>query len=192
MTTNVPEEKRAAQIAAIHDLADWLAEHPAVPVPSLNLHRHLTTTDMSDEDQLALVRRLAVALEAGTDETLVDRTVLRHKVNEHVSYELFAWHRDGRDKIGELERLRARVAELEAAKPASLVPEPIAAHYDTTDAGEESCACGEVFPSQAGLQLHIAEGNAKPGPRDRRTCAAPGDQEHDHEACRDANAEDES
>jgi hypothetical protein len=71
------------------------------------------------------------------------------------------------ERDAELERLRARVAELEAAKPTRLVPEPIAKHYDTTDpdAGEESCACGEVVETRELLQQHIAEGNAKAEPR---------------------------
>jgi hypothetical protein len=124
--TTVRETKRAAQIAAIHGLADWLAEHPHVPMPTLSLHRHLHSGDGTDVENLAAVRSLAEQIGVGADEGLDDRTVLRYRVNEHVWYELFAWHKDGRGNLAELERLRARVAELEASvdRPAEPKPEP--------------------------------------------------------------------
>jgi hypothetical protein len=106
--------KRTAQIAAIHDLAEWLVRNPGVPMPTLSLHLHLQNGyDGTEAENLATVRSVAASLGVGTDEGLDDRTVLRVKVNEHVHYELFAWHKTGRDN--ELERLRAELAELRAA-----------------------------------------------------------------------------
>jgi hypothetical protein len=114
-TETLPATNRAAQIAAIHDFADWLAINTAVPVPMLNLHRHLMEGDGTEAENLDAVRSLAASLDVGTDEDLDDRTVLRVKVNEHVWYGLFAWHKNGRN-IGELEKLRAEVAALRAAQ----------------------------------------------------------------------------
>lgn len=114
--TNVREAatKRAEQIAAIHDFADWLHANPGMPVPQLNLFRHLHHVDGTDAECLDTVRSLAASIGADADEHLDDRTVLRCRVNGHVWYELFAWHKAGRGAIDEVDRLRARVAELEA------------------------------------------------------------------------------
>lgn len=116
MNPNLPEAaaKRSAQISAIYAFGDWLAANPAVPVPSLSLTRHLYDADGTEAENLATVRRIAAVLGLDADEYLDDRTVLRHRVAEHVWYELYAWHKSGRGQTDELERLRARVAELEA------------------------------------------------------------------------------
>lgn len=113
MSNDAPATKRAAQVAAIHEFAEWLAANPDMPVPTLSFHRHLHDSDGTETENLDTVRNLAVGLAVGTDEHLDDRTVLRVKVNEHVWYEVFAWHKGGRGNIGELARLRARIAELE-------------------------------------------------------------------------------
>lgn len=115
--------KRTAQVNAIRDFAVWLDRNPAMLVPELSLHRHMHQLDGTDAENLATVRSLAASLDVGTDESLDDRTVLRVKVNKHVYYELFAWHKGGRGDVGELERLRTEVAELRAAAGASLKPD---------------------------------------------------------------------
>jgi len=124
--------KRAAKIAAIRNLADWLTDNPAAPVPTLDLHRHLGNNDGTEAENLATVRSLAVSLGVDADEELDDRTVLRVRVNEHVWYELFAWHKSGRDALGELERLRAEVAELRSGA-ASTKPDATGLGYSRTD-----------------------------------------------------------
>jgi hypothetical protein len=114
MTITVHTTKRDAQIAALHAFADWLAGNSAIPMPHLNINRHLMGVDGTEAENLATVRSLANQLGAEVDEHLDDRTVLRYRVGEHLWYELFAWHKAGRNACDEIEQLRARVAELEA------------------------------------------------------------------------------
>lgn len=125
--------QRDEQIAAIHDLADWLAANPDMPMPSLNLFRHLNHTDGTDAECLDLVRDLAASIGVAADEHLDDRTVLRYRVNGKVWYELFAWHKAGRGAIDEVDRLRARVAELEARGPRVAEPDPTGMAYTRAD-----------------------------------------------------------
>lgn len=118
---SIHDEKRAERIAAIRELADWLTANPDVPMPSykFDVQVHLQNTptpraDGTEAENLDRVRKLAGVLGIETDENLDDRTVARIPFGGYVSYEVFAWHKSGRDG-SELERLRARVAELESS-----------------------------------------------------------------------------
>lgn len=128
-TTDQPQDAvtRSQKITAIRDFADWLADNPAVVVPNLTLTRHLQNDyDGTESENLDTVRAVAASLGTGTDESLDDRTVLRVRVNKHVRYELFAWHKAGRGHRTELDRLRAEVAELRAARKPLVSDETIA------------------------------------------------------------------
>jgi len=127
---NVPSVLRDERIAAIHEFADWLAAHPQLPVPTLSLHRHLHDQDGTEAENLAAVRSLAASMGVDADELLSDRTVLRLRANKHVWYEVFAWHKGGRDSLGELDRLRAENERLRAALPADT---PGSTHMVTAD-----------------------------------------------------------
>jgi hypothetical protein len=112
----IHDEKRAERIAAIRELADWLAANPDMPMPSykLDVQVHLQNGyDGTETENLNRVRKLAASLGIETNERADDRTIMRVTFGRYADYEVFAWHKGGRDS--ELERLRAKVAELEAA-----------------------------------------------------------------------------
>jgi hypothetical protein len=116
----IHDETRGARITAIHAFADWLAANPDVPMPrhSIDVQVHLQNGhDGTEAENLDRVRELADTLGIKADEHLDDRTTVRQLIGGYVSFEVFAWHKTGRD-AGELERLRARVAELESVAEA--------------------------------------------------------------------------
>lgn len=83
--------RRAAKIADIRAVADFLERHPDVPLPdypSELVHLH-------GEDDVARVRELGRRYGATVDD-LEDRTKITLKIGGSFEYDVIAWHRDGR------------------------------------------------------------------------------------------------
>lgn len=97
-----PEElgERARHIAGIRELADWLEANPFVPMPwRTEGMEHLTPgQDVPDGAAgVAMVRGVAERLGVLVDDLCGDRTKLLVPFGDgKVSYELIAWHKDGR------------------------------------------------------------------------------------------------
>lgn len=68
---------RGAIIQGLHDFANWLREHPDVPVPTHNIEILRSIRADSDEAEVAELRRAAEAAEttANFDKTHPDMTV---------------------------------------------------------------------------------------------------------------------
>jgi hypothetical protein len=122
----IHDEKRAAGIAEIRQLADLLDRNPQIPLPyqvdALGFINHQGDADPAAG--LATLRDLADSVGGEVDEHLTDRTTLTHTFGR-VKYRLATWHMQGRpgqldERDAELAALRAKVAELEAARSAPL------------------------------------------------------------------------
>lgn len=128
MTKKVPDpERRAAFIANVRAFADWLEEHPSLPVPvgmeSASVHMNANATDSPDQSLAALLE-FAEQFGAELDESLDDRTRATVKIGQ-ITYKQLVWHNRQNSKDAELARLHARVAELEAERlrPTALAPD---------------------------------------------------------------------
>lgn len=111
--------KRAVFVADLRTFADWLTDNPWVPLPSrmyASKQFNFNNDPKSAAPSLAMIREVADRLGAETDESLPDRTRVTVEIGS-IEYRLLTWHAAGRpgERDAELERLRARVAELEAA-----------------------------------------------------------------------------
>jgi hypothetical protein len=122
----IHDEKRAVGIAEIRQLADLLDRNPQIPLPyqvdALGFINHQGDADPAAG--LATLRDLADSVGGEVDERLADRTTLTHTFGK-VKYRLVTWHMQGRpgqldERDAELAALRAKVAELEAARSAPL------------------------------------------------------------------------
>lgn len=119
-TETVPDKKRAEQIAAIREMADWLEARPWLPMAtyfraSEQLNGHGSTPD-EQRELLATMQELADKLGRKLDESLPDRTRLTARVGP-LEYDVLVWHENGRpdrfdERDAELARLRAEVAAL--------------------------------------------------------------------------------
>jgi hypothetical protein len=84
------EAERTKQIADIRVLADWLEANPWLPIPDLDVNRHLY-----GPDGYRTVVELAGRLGAKLDTHLDDRTKFRFERGP-LAYTLLAWHDKGR------------------------------------------------------------------------------------------------
>jgi hypothetical protein len=104
--------------AGLRQFADWLEERLWLPTrrPGSDYQQPARIQiDLHEHMDFEKVRDIADRLGVKTDERLDDRTSVEVRVGS-VDYEVIAWHRGGRpdEREAEIEKLRARIAELEA------------------------------------------------------------------------------
>lgn len=89
---------RAERVASIRALAGWLERHPEAPLSFRVLaDEHLNSdADGTELERVALVRKLADAFGVKVDESNADHTLFDVDFGSHVTYQLVAWHKDGR------------------------------------------------------------------------------------------------
>lgn len=120
-----PTDERAARIAEIRQLADWLERNPWVPMPYgidawQQVGNEEIRDDLSPAAGLHLVREVADRIGVEADESAHDHTEVRIKFGKRTEYKLLSWHKAGRPgavdpRDAELERLRAENAALKSA-----------------------------------------------------------------------------
>lgn len=141
------EADRAARIAEIRALADWLEANPWVPMPySVDASEHLDERHIggpTPDAALAEVRAIAGRLDVKTDESLADRTKVEVPFGR-VRYQLLAWHPDGRPADP-----AAEVAELRAAAKVGTAAEHLPDPAPEVVAAGMTALAGEVRAAKA-------------------------------------------
>lgn len=148
-------DERAARIAEIRKLADWLERNPDVPMPiEFYGQQQMASPGFRDgisaAEGLARVRSFAEQFDVKVNESNYDRTSAEVKFGI-ARYSLLTWHADGRpgqpdDRDAELERLRAEVAELRAGNGLD---------YSRTDSEPDDPT--PVSPARAPLHVGVVD-----------------------------------
>ncbi len=165
-------DKRANFITSLHDLALWLDENPAVPVPYF-----MPQCDLHGETAVARLRELGETFGVEVEERLDDRKSIRIGPDGGTKVHVIAWlpkpevdpsgldySREADDPTPVSPAVPAYVqGEPEGHQPGrKLTPAPIGKHYDTSVGLDVDCACGAVFnevtltEAKAKLVEHIA------------------------------------
>lgn len=107
-------DQRAKFVAGLREFAAWVEERPWVPITRQGWTDHQNVriqVDLEGQEGLDQVWSIGERLGAKVREELDDRTCVDVRIGA-AAYTVIAWHRDGRP--GELEKLRAELAELKA------------------------------------------------------------------------------
>lgn len=106
-------DQRAKFVAGLREFADWIEARPWLPTTRTSGYQSpfRMQVDLEGQEGLDQVRSIGERLGVKVYEALHDRTSVEVRIGG-ADYSVIAWHRDGRP--GEVEKLRAELAELKA------------------------------------------------------------------------------